>query len=137
MGYRDEGEAALHRVQSLETRVAELEGQLAQANAEIVRLHGKPIEPPPSPMATLARVAYSGWLGVALLALGYLAWASYRSETKGVEASLVVLPLCAALIGAWRSRQRSVAAIVVLSLAWALATFCALFVFFATLWRSL
>jgi hypothetical protein len=145
MGYRDEGEAALQRVQNLETRVAEaeaenrdLEVQLARANAEIVRLRGKPIEATNiAPLSTTARAVFGIWLGVAVVALGLFASAAYRSETKGMHASLFVFPLWTALFGAWRSRHQSAPRIFIVSLVWGFATFFGLIFFFATLWRGL
>ena len=146
MGYRDEGEAALQRVQHLEARVAEgeaenraLREQIAQANAEIVRLRGKPIGTPPAsgPMSITLRIVFGVWFGVACVALVFFGMAAYRSETKGVQASLFVFPLWAALVGAWRARQGAAPRVVLGSLVWGLATFFALAVFFATLWRAL
>lgn len=145
MGYRDEGEAAMHRVQNLEAEKddlqaqnAALRSQLERANAEIVRLHGEPIPPrAPGGHNPLNRILVRVWLGIAALALGPLAMAAYRSETKGVQAAMFVIPLWGGLIGASRWQRRSTPSFLLVGLASAFATFAVLLLFFATLWRAL
>lgn len=146
MGYRDEGEAALQRVQNLESRVSEkdaenrdLAARLAQANAEIVRLHGKPVGSPDEVFAIpLANQrVFRVLLALAVLALPPLFAAIAKSETLGVQTSLFVIPLWGAALGAWMGRRKRTVRCVVTALACATTTFFTLVVFFATIWRSL
>lgn len=143
MGYRDENEAALQRVQNLEQRLADeqaenkrLAGLITKANAEIIRLHGQPIAPvvAASPQNNRALLFL---LGVAVAGLVVLGMAAYRSERGGVQAALFVIPLWGALFGAWVQRRRTLGGLVIGAVAGAVIAFLTLSLFFATLWRAL
>ena len=146
MGYRDEGEAALHRIGRLEDELAAarshaegLERALAAANAEIVRLRGMPVAPPradarAAPAANVL-IARAG-LVLSALALLFTAAQGYSSETRGVQAAVVALPVVGATVAAFASRRRTVGACLALTAAGGLVTFVLVLGFFATLWRS-
>lgn len=146
MSYRDEGEAALQRMQSLQQRVTEqheenqeLLDRLQKANAEIERLKGQPVPPPLHDQAVprINGVILRVWLGLAVGALLPLFLAAYRSETKGVQMSLLVLPVWGALIGAYAARRRVTWRMFLVGAVSGAITFVLLVGFFGTLWRSL
>jgi hypothetical protein len=146
MGYRDEGEAALGRVQNLENQVAELETEnvelrasLAKANAEIERLHGQPIRTAKEEARASGtnQTIFRVMLGLAAAGLAALLAAAYKSETMGMQMSMFAIPLCAGAIGARINRTKSTTHCLTMVVAGALGSFVLLMLFFATVWRSL
>lgn len=145
MGYRDEGEAAMNRVQNLQSENDELKTQLesanadlAKANAEIVRLRGQPIPPRDTgAMKPINGIIIRVWLGLAIAALLPLAVAAYQSETKGVRMALLVIPVWGGLLGAARYKRRGVLGQLVGGVIFTFLTFVVVLGFFSTLWRSL
>lgn len=147
MGYRDEGEAAMHRVASLEqqivderAQVASLQQSLAQANAEIVRLRGNQIPAPENrigPLPVANRVVVGALTILSALSLLALAIASYGSERDGMAVAHLAVPVCGAAIAAWAQRRRAMQRLLLTSLGVGFFCFCALLAFFATIWRSL
>lgn len=77
------------------------------------------------------------WLVLSGLALLFTAAQAYSSETRGVQAALVALPLVAATVGAFASQRRTVGTCVATAAVAGLVTFVLVLGFFATVWRSL
>jgi hypothetical protein len=147
VAYRNEGEAAVHRIARLEdelaasrARVMELEGALTAADAEIVRLRGTPLSPVARQDRPLS--AANVWLtrvGVVLSVLGVVVVGveGYSSERRGIQAALLALPAVGGTIAALASRRRPTWACIAITLGGVVVTFVVLVAFFASIWRSL
>jgi len=147
MGYRDEGEAALHRVASLEQQVVDereqvtsLQQSLELANAEIVRLKGNPIQVAESktgPVPAANRKLLTGLGILSVVALAALAGASYGSERDGMAVAHFTAPICGATLAAWLRRRQPMKRVLLATFAWGFVCLVCLLLFFATIWGSL
>lgn len=149
MAYRDDVQAAVERITSLEQALAEarvdadqgarereiLRERLMQAERALAE-RGVRVEPSsvgPSVNHVVVRVTSA----LAIVGTLGLAAASYRSERGGMLAAQIALPLWGAFAGAWLRSTRTTTACLVSALVGAVTTLLVLNVFFATLWHAL